>query len=108
MQELAQRRIAKEVPNADVIIVNPTHYAVAMKYVAGEDGAPRVVAKGVDALAARIREIARQNQVPIVSKPPLARLLYRTVKEGRQIPNELFAAVAEVLSYVYRLRKQAR
>lgn len=108
MQEIATRRIAQEVPKADVVIVNPTHYAVALKYVAGKDHAPRVVAKGVDVLAARIREIARKNRVPIVSKPPLARLLYRTVKEGKHVPSELFAAVAEVLSYVYRLRKQAR
>lgn len=107
MQEIAAQRIQHEVPNADVVIVNPTHYAVALRYISGKDDAPRVVAKGVDTLAARIREVARANQVPIVSKPPLARLLYRTVREGRAIPSELFAAVAEVLSYVYRLRRQA-
>lgn len=108
MQELASRRIATEVPNADVVIVNPTHYAVALKYVSGEDGAPRVVAKGVDTMAARIRELARKNSVPIVAKPPLARLLYRSVKEGKQVPTQLFGAVAEVLSYVYRLRRGTR
>lgn len=107
MQELASRRIAKAVSMADVVIVNPTHYAVALSYVAGKDSAPRVVAKGVDAVAARIRELARKNSVPIVAKPPLARLLYRTVKEGKPIPAQLFAAVAEVLSYVYRLRRRA-
>jgi flagellar biosynthetic protein FlhB len=104
MQELARRRIAVEVPNSDVVIVNPTHYAVALRYDAKKGGAPRVVAKGTDALAARIRELARNNGVPIVARPPLARLLYKSVKEGRQIPVELFEAVAEVLRYVYRLK----
>lgn len=107
MQELATRRIAKAVASSDVVVVNPTHYAVALRYVAGKDSAPMVVAKGVDAVAARIRELARKSSVPIVAKPPLARLLYRTVKEGKPIPSQLFAAVAEVLSYVYRLRRRA-
>lgn len=108
MQEIARRRIAVDVPNADVVVVNPTHYAVALVYKRGEDAAPRVVAKGVDAMAAQIRELARKAGVPIVSKPPLARLLYRTVQEGRHIPEEVFHAVAEVLSYVYRLKRGVR
>ncbi len=108
MQELASRRIAIEVPNADVVVVNPTHYAVALKYVSGQDSAPKVVAKGVDTMAAHIRDLARKNGVPIVAKPPLARLLYKSVKEGKQVPSQLFGAVAEILSYVYRLRREAR
>ncbi|MCB9648665.1 MAG: EscU/YscU/HrcU family type III secretion system export apparatus switch protein [Deltaproteobacteria bacterium] len=107
MQELARRRIAVEVPNSDVVIVNPTHFAVALRYDAKKGGAPRVVAKGTDALAARIRELARKSGVPIVARPPLARLLYKSVKEGKQIPVELFEAVAEVLRYVYRLKGRA-
>lgn len=105
MRELARRRLQVNVPKADVVIVNPTHYAVAIRYRAGESGAPRLLAKGRDEVARRIREIARENGIPVVRKPSLARLLYRTVKEGREIPSDAYRAVAEVLAYVYRLRR---
>jgi len=105
MRELAKRRIALEVAKADVVVVNPTHYAVALRYNEHKDHAPVVVAKGVDELAAKIREVARQHGVVVVSRPPLARALYATVKEGRAVPVSLYRAVAEILAYVYRLRR---
>jgi flagellar biosynthetic protein FlhB len=105
MRELAKRRIATAVKSADVVVVNPTHYAVALRYRDGVDRAPVVVAKGVDEVAARIRDIARQAGVPILSRPPLARALHKQVKEGRPVPAALYRAVAEVLAYVYRLRR---
>jgi len=104
MRELAKRRVAVAVAKADVVVVNPTHYAVALRYDEATDRAPVVVAKGTDEAAEKIREIARQNGVPILSRPPLARALYKHVKENRAIPANLFRAVAEVLAYVYRLR----
>jgi flagellar biosynthetic protein FlhB len=104
MRELAKRRIATDVPTADVVVVNPTHYAVALRYDESKDRAPVVVAKGVDELAEKIREVARQSGVPILSRPPLARALHKHVKEGRTIPSNLFRAVAEVLAYVYKLK----
>lgn len=104
-REMAKRRIAVTVPTADVVVVNPTHYAVALRYDETKDAAPIVLAKGVDEEAARIREIARKSGVPIMSRPPLARALHKHVKEGRQVPPNLFKAVAEVLAYVYRLRR---
>ncbi|TWI02814.1 flagellar biosynthetic protein FlhB [Luteimonas cucumeris] len=102
--QMSQRRMMEDVPSADVIVVNPTHYAVALKYENGKMGAPRVVAKGVDELAHRIREIAEQHRVAIVSSPPLARALYREGEIGREIPVRLYSAVAQILSYVYQLR----
>ena len=105
MRELAQRRLAVVVPKADVVIINPTHFAVALQYDP-DDKAPKVVAKGKDRLAAHIRELARKAGVPILQKPPLARLLYRTVPEGAVIPPGLYQAVAEVLAYVYRIRRR--
>jgi flagellar biosynthetic protein FlhB len=108
-RELARRRKAlKEVPTADVVITNPTHYAVALKYEAGSDTAPRVVAKGADLLAQRMKVIARQHDVPLVENKPLARALYQTVEIGKAIPPELYQAVAEVLAFVYSLRRQRR
>ena len=104
MRELARRRLAAVVPTADLVLVNPTEYAVALRYRQGQDGAPRVVAKGRGATAERIRELARAAGVPIVPEPPLCRLIHKLVPEGREIPAQLFAAVAEVLAYVYRLR----
>ena len=104
MRELARRRIAVAVPTADVVVVNPTHYAVALRYQDGVDRAPVVVAKGVDEVAEKIRELARQHSVPVLARPPLARALYKQVKEGRPVPAALYKAVAEVLAYVYRLR----
>ena len=106
-QELIRRRSLQAVPKADVVVVNPTHYAVAIKYDANKMDAPVVVAKGVDTLAARIRQIARRHGVPVVSQPPLARTLYAQVKVGRGIPAELYQAVAVVLAHVYRIGKRA-
>jgi flagellar biosynthetic protein FlhB len=102
---LVQRRLTVEVPRADVVITNPTHYAVALLYDHKKSPAPMVVAKGADLMAKRIREIARANDVTIVENPPLARALYRDVEAGQSIPPELFRAVAEVLAYVYRQRQ---
>jgi flagellar biosynthetic protein FlhB len=99
---LAQRRMAADVPRADVIVTNPTHFAVALKYDREHDPAPMVLAKGADLMAKRIREIARANDVTIIENPPLARSLYHSVDIGGMIPAELFRAVAELLAYVYR------
>ncbi|TCT00907.1 flagellar biosynthesis protein FlhB [Paralcaligenes ureilyticus] len=101
---MAKRRMMSEVPKADVVVTNPTHFAVALKYQEGGGGAPRVVAKGSDLLAARIRELAAQHGVPLLGAPPLARALYHNVELGREIPVELYTAVAEVLAWVYQLR----
>lgn len=94
------------VPTADVVIVNPTHYSVALRYDKNKENAPRVVAKGVDGMAAKIREVARANGVPVVERPPLARLMHKLVGEGDTIPEDLYNAVAEVLAYVYRLKNR--
>ncbi|GGD41838.1 flagellar biosynthesis protein FlhB [Pseudoxanthomonas indica] len=102
--QMSQRRMIEDVPSADVVLVNPTHYAVALKYDAGQMGAPRVVAKGVDEVALRIREVAEAHKVAIVASPPLARALYRESQLGREIPVRLYTAVAQILSYVYQLR----
>ena len=104
-QSLARRRMMTAVPTADVIVTNPTHYAVALRYSAGRMKAPRVVAKGADLIAAAIRDLGREHRVPIVSAPPLARALYRSVELEQEIPAALFQAVAQVLSYVYQLRR---
>jgi len=101
---LANRRMLEAVPKADAIIVNPTHYAVAIAYDAERMGAPRVIAKGVDLIAAAIRDVAEKHRIPIVSAPPLARALYRQVALDREVPAKLYAAVAQVLSFVYQLR----
>ena len=103
----ARRRIMAAVPTATVVVTNPTHYAVALRYEQGKGGAPRVVAKGMDEVAARIRAIAEENRVPLVANPPLARALY-TVELDREVPAEHFQAVAEVIAYVWRLSGRAR
>ena len=103
----ARRRMMAAVPTATVVVTNPTHYAVALRYEQGKGGAPRVVAKGMDEIAARIRAVAEENRVPLVANPPLARALY-TVELDREVPAEYFQAVAEVIAYVWRLRGQAR
>lgn len=100
-REMSKRRMMQDVPKADVVITNPTHYAVALTYDGG-GSAPKVVAKGQDEVAARIREVARENKVPLVENKPLARTLYGTVEIGREIPADLFEAVAQVLAFVYR------
>lgn len=103
-REKARRRILQEVPKADVVVTNPTHFAVALKYDRGAMAAPRVTAKGADLLARRIRELAAEHGVPVVERPPLARALYEAVDEGQEIPADFYRAVAEVLAYVYRLK----
>lgn len=108
-REMALRRKAlKEVPLADVVVTNPTHYAVALRYDAAVGGSPTVVAKGADILAQRIKVIARQHDVPTVENRPLARGLYDSVEVGKAIPPEFYQAVAEVLAFVYNLRRQQR
>ncbi|MEJ2344759.1 MAG: flagellar biosynthesis protein FlhB [Gammaproteobacteria bacterium] len=104
-QEMAMRRMMEEVPKADVIVTNPTHFAVALKYDDKAMGAPRVVAKGADMVAMRIRTLARQNRVPVFEAPPLARALYFSTELNREIPAGLYLAVAQVLAYVYQLRR---
>jgi flagellar biosynthetic protein FlhB len=106
MREISRRRLVSAVKGADVVVVNPTEYAVALRYKAGEDRAPKVVAKGRGVVAERIRELARQNGIPILAQPPLARLLHKVVPEGREIPSNVYHAVAEVLAYVFRLRNR--
>jgi len=102
--EMALRRISAEVPKATVVLVNPTHVAVALKYDAKTMEAPILVAKGANQLAEKIREIARAYGVPIITKPELARTIYSTVKLGSPIPEALYVAVAEVMAVIYRLR----
>ncbi|HXG48066.1 MAG TPA: EscU/YscU/HrcU family type III secretion system export apparatus switch protein, partial [Methylomirabilota bacterium] len=102
-QQLTQRKMLAEVPKADVVVTNPTHLAIALRYDARSMRAPRVVAKGARLNAQRIREIARQHQVPVIENKPLARLLFKHARLGGEIPAQLYAAVAEILAYVYRI-----
>jgi flagellar biosynthesis protein FlhB len=102
-QQVANRRMMEEVPNADVVITNPTHFAVALKYDEATMGAPKVVAKGKDHMAKRIREVAEANQVPLFSAPPLARALYRSADIGQEITPGLYTAVAQVLAYIFQI-----
>ncbi len=104
--QMVRKRMMASVPQADVVITNPTHYAVAIKYDEQKGGAPIVLAKGMNHMALKIKEIARENSVHIVQNPPLARALYAQVEVEREIPEELFAAVAEVLAYVYKINKK--
>ncbi|WP_024866511.1 flagellar biosynthesis protein FlhB [Butyrivibrio sp. FCS014] len=104
MMEASRRRMMQQLPEADVVITNPTHFAVAIKYDADENDAPIVVAKGADYLAQKIKEVARENNVEIVENKPLARMLYTNVEVGELVPPELYKAVAEVLAYVYHLQ----
>jgi len=101
---IARRRMMAEVPKADVVVTNPTHYAVALRYEEGRMSAPRVVAKGAEEVAARIRELAAEHRVPVLSAPPLARALHRHVELGHEIPAGLYTAVAEILAWVYQLK----
>jgi len=107
-QQVAARRMMDDVPDADVVIVNPTHFAVALKYDEHGAGAPRVTAKGRDLVAKRIREIASENGVPLFSAPPLARVLFRTAEIGDEIPARLYSAVAQVLAYIFQLNETLR
>ncbi len=102
---MARRRMMADVPSASVIVTNPTHYAVALRYDDNSAGAPRVVAKGADLVAAKIREVGEQNHVPVLESPALARAMYHHAEIGTEIPEKLYAAVAEVLAYVFQLRR---
>ena len=104
-QQMARKRMMAEVPKADVVITNPTHLSVALSYQRGDMDAPKIVAKGADHLAFRIREIARDHHVPIIENKPVARALYKQ-EVGEEIPEEMFTAVAEILAYVYSLKKR--
>lgn len=104
MRELSNRRMLAAVPNADLVVMNPTHYAVALKYDDSKMSAPRVVAKGADLIAMKIRDVARDSKVPVLQAPVLARALYAHAEVDREIPAALFTAVAQVLAYVYQLR----
>lgn len=106
MREAAQRRMMNSVPEADVVITNPTHYACAIKYDKDSSDAPVLVAKGADLIAKRIKEVAKDNKVVIVENKPLARMLYFNVEIGDQIPPELYQMTAEVLAYVYNLKNE--
>ncbi len=106
-RDMARRRMMQEVPNADVVVTNPTHFAVALKYEEGVMRAPRVVAKGADLVAQQIREIARSNSVPLLEAPPLARALFKHTEVGDEVPAGLYNAVAEVLAWVFGLRYAA-
>lgn len=107
-QALARRRMMQEVPKADVVITNPTHYAVALRYDEARMRAPIVIAKGRDLIALRIRELAAEHRIPTVESPPLARALHGACELGDEIPARLYAAVARVLTYVYQLRQARR
>jgi flagellar biosynthetic protein FlhB len=101
----ARRRMMQAIPTADVIVTNPTHFAVALKYADGQMRAPKVVAKGVNLVAGRIRELGREHNVPLLEAPPLARALYHNVEINREIPGALYGAVAQVLAWVYQLKR---
>jgi flagellar biosynthesis protein FlhB len=103
-RQRSKRRMMDAVPKAAVVITNPTHYAVALVYESGDKAAPRIVAKGVDAMAARIRMVAQENRVPLVPNPPLARALYKLPLDS-EIPREHFQVVAGIIAYVWRLRR---
>lgn len=104
--ERARRRMMGEVPKADVVVTNPTHYAVALKYDQSAMSAPRVVAKGADKVALRIREVAKEADVPVIENPPLARGLYAAVEIDQEIPPEYYKTVAELISYIFKLKKR--
>lgn len=106
-REMASQRMMQDVPDATVVVTNPTHFAVALRYEDGRDAAPTVVAKGLDHVALKIREIAKENRVAVVEQPPLARALHRSCEIGGTVPEDLFEAVAKVLAYVYRSEGRA-
>lgn len=105
-KQIAYRRMMQDVPTADVVVTNPTHIAVALRYDQKKMGAPKVVAKGAEKIAERIKEIAVEHNIPVVEDKFLARTLYKTVDVGEEIPEKLFQAVAEILAYIYRLKQK--
>ncbi|MBU0924163.1 flagellar biosynthesis protein FlhB [bacterium] len=104
--QMAQKRMMSAVPEADVVITNPTHYAVALKYNNAVDSAPKIVAKGIDFLALNIKDIAKENKIPIIENPALARSLYDQIDIDKEIPSEFYKAMAEIFSYVYELKRK--
>lgn len=106
--EMSQRRMMQEVPKADVVITNPTHVAIALKYEMGNNGAPKIIAKGLDAVAQRIKEIAKENNIPMHEDVELARALYKACDIGDEIPENLFKAVAQILAYVYKIKNNKK
>lgn len=107
-RRMALQRMMQEVPNADVVITNPTHFAVALKYDGATMEAPEIIAKGQDYMALRIKEIAKEHGIMTIENKPLARALYGRSEIGEAIPGDLFQAVAEVLAYVYKLKGKAK
>ena len=107
MREMTKRRMMAAVPTADLIVMNPTHYAVALKYEAGGEGAPQCVAKGMDAIALRIRKVAEDNGVPVIVDPPLARSLYASVEIEEFIPQKHYEAVAKIIGFIMQSEKKA-
>jgi flagellar biosynthetic protein FlhB len=105
-REMAMRRMMQEIPDADVVITNPTHYAIVIKYDDQNMDAPTIVAKGTDFLAQKIKLIAKENDVVMVENRPLARAMYDQVEIGQQVPEEFFKAIAEILAYVYRIKRK--
>ncbi len=101
--QLSMQRLSKDIPNATVVVTNPTHYAIALQYDTGEMPAPKVIAKGADFLALRIRQLAHAHGIPIVERPPLARAMYESVNVGDYVPERFYRAIAEILAYVYEL-----
>src|ERR1700752_3166447 len=108
MREMVKKRMLAAVPQADLVVMNPTHYAVALKYDDQKMGAPRVIAKGTDLLALKIRDLARESKVPILQAPPLARALYTHCELDQEVPAPLLSAVAQVLAWVCALRRPPR
>jgi len=104
--ERAKRRMMQNVPKATVVVMNPTHYAVALRYEAGETAAPECVAKGLDSLALKIREVAESHNIPVVENPPLARALYASVEIDETIPREHYEAVAKVIGFIMQAKKR--
>jgi flagellar biosynthetic protein FlhB len=103
-REMSKKRMMQAIPEADVVVTNPTHYSVAIKYDAATMDAPKVIGKGVDLIALKIRELAKEHDIPIVEDRILARVLYTTIEVDQEVPQQLYQAVAKVLSYVYQLR----
>ncbi|MCK5111784.1 MAG: flagellar biosynthesis protein FlhB [Arcobacteraceae bacterium] len=104
--KMAMQRMMSDVQDADVVITNPTHYAVALKYEQGTASAPKVIAKGIDFIALKIKDIARENDIPIIENPAMARALHDQIEVGQEIPEEFYRAIADIFSYIYNLKKQ--
>lgn len=105
---MARSRMMREIPKADVVITNPTHFAVALKYEATKKNAPKVIAKGVDAVAQRIKKVAQEHNIPLYEDKALARALFKTCEIGDEIPSNLYRAVAQVLAYIYKLKNKVK